>query len=304
MNEPGEKDRHLSKKRTRGTSCGNRPMQKPPDKKAIFLCVAALALITLVTFSPAFTAGYIIWDDESAVVNNEIIKELTLDNVKKMFTGSEKEGIYIPLSYLSYAIEIAIFGKDPTTVFHAVNVLLHLGNTILVLFFCYRLTKSLSVSFITAALFAVHPMHVESVAWVTGRKDVLSTFFMLAALIFYLEHLANNRRIHYVFSLLGFVLAAMAKPTVITVPVLLILFDYFTGKRFLSRRRLLEKVPFFCISIFITILTIFLHIREKGISEKQALEVGTNLMVAIDNVVFYLGKLIAPVKISLFRQGR
>jgi len=300
MNDSRTADRHPRRGSAPGAPSEKKAVQAPPGRKVIFLSIAGLAVITLAAFWPVFTAGYIIWDDESFIVGNETIQELTLDNVKKMFMVYNEEGIYIPLAYLSYAVEIALFGKDPTAVFHTVNVLFHLGNTILVLVLIYKLTKSFPVSLITAALFAVHPMHVESVAWIMGRKDVLSTFFMLAAFIFYLTYLADNRGVYYVLSLAGFIIAAMAKPMVIMVPVLLILFDYFTGQRPLSKKRLFEKIPFFCVSILIAAVTIYLHLRQKAISRQLAFNVGTNIVVAADNVVFYLRMLIAPVKISLF----
>ena len=271
---------------------------KRPGKKILLLLFVSLAVITIVTFSPAFKAGLVSIDDQRFITENKMIKELSLENVRKMFRTSESEHLFIPLVWLSYAVEIALFGERPE-VFHTVNVLLHLANVFLVLVLVFKLTDSIAASLVTAVFFAVHPMRVESVVWVTERKDVLSTFFMLCALIFYTNYLARDRRIHYAAALASFILASMAKPMVVMVPVLMMLMDYFKGEPFRSKRRLLEKVPFFALSILIAVLTIAAQ-SEFALSRKKVMHVGANIMIAMDNVIFYISKFFAPVKLSPF----
>jgi len=269
-----------------------------PDRKILLPLFVLLAVITIVTFSPAFRAELVSIDDQRFITENKMIKELSLENIGKMFRTSESEQLFIPLVWLSYAVEIALFGERPE-VFHTVNVFLHLANVFLVLLLVFRLTDSITASLVTAAFFAVHPTRVESVVWVTERKDVLSTLFMLCALIFYADHLARDRRVHYVASLGCFILASMAKPMVVMVPVLMMLIDYFKGERFLSKRRLLEKAPFFAVGVLIAILTVAAQ-SELALSGRKVMHVGANIMIAMDNVIFYISKFFAPVRLSPF----
>jgi len=286
-------DRHNEQNRI----SNERSRLRAPDRKLAAASVILLAALTVAAFSPAFRAKLINWDDTVFITKNEVIKELSLTNVKKMFTEHRAERLFIPLVWLSYALEIALFGENPTVVFHTVNLLLHIANVFLVLFLIYKLTGNYPVSLITAAFFALHPTRVESVVWVTERKDVLSTFFMLGALVFYVSYLRDNRRLSYSFSLLSFILAAMSKPMVVTVPALMMLIDYFAGEKFLSKRRLLEKIPFFCISLLLVYVTI--ELQKGRIKAEHAAHIGASMMIAADNIVFYLSKLFAPVGLSI-----
>ena len=219
-------------------------MWSAAGRKWIILMACALAVVTCVTFAPSVKGELLTWDDYKLVKYNKIIKELSIENLRQMFTSFEYEAQLIPLVWLSYAIEIALFGEEPA-VFHIVNILLHLANVFLVLLLLYRLTGNPIAALIAAALFAVHPMHVESVAWISERKDVLSTMFFLFALICYTSYLGGKGLFYYGLSLGAFILACLSKPMVITIPVLLVLIDYFKDAKILSWRSLLEKIPFF-----------------------------------------------------------
>jgi len=269
------------------------------------MSVIGLAAVTVATFAPAFTAGFTNWDDLRFIVDNKMIRGLSLENVKGMF-GRDYEPLLIPVVWLSYAVEIAVFspeagsgpdGLNPTAM-HTVNILLHLLNAFLVLLLIRRLTNNFFASFLAAVFFAVHPMHVESVAWLSERKDVLSTLFMLAALLSYCSYISKGRFIFYIISFIAFALGVLSKPMVVTLPLLLILFDWFLGERVLSRKRLLEKIPFFVGALFIGVVTVVWQRRGGGVAEGWMTGMGANFMIAASNIVFYLGKLVAPVKLS------
>ena len=226
-----------------------------PDVKPKLLIIF-LVVLTLITFSPAFNAEFLSWDDSEYITGNPVIKELSLHNIKKMFLPiAGKDYIITPLVFLSFAVEHALFGMNPA-VFHGVNVFLHTANVLLVLYLFHRLTNNCLIAFVTAVLFAVHPMRVESVLWAIERKDMLSTLFFMASLISYFLYLVKNRGICYVMSLVSFALSILSKPTVITLPAILILIDYVLGKQCLSKKRLMEKIPFFCVTFFVIILTL------------------------------------------------
>ena len=131
-----------------------------------------------------------IWDDLLQVVNNNDIKDLTIGNIIRIFT-KYYVNMYQPLTTLTFAIEYKFFGLNPLP-YHSDNVLLHIINIVLVYNLIYSLTRKLNISAIVALLFAIHPMHVESVAWVSERKDVLYSVFYLSSLIFYLKYIASK----------------------------------------------------------------------------------------------------------------
>ncbi|MBW8052065.1 MAG: tetratricopeptide repeat protein [Cytophagales bacterium] len=240
--------------------------------------------VTFIAFSPVLKNGFTNWDDDSYVLENKLIKELSYSNVKKIFT-TYKIGNYHPLTILSYAIEYHFFQSD-AYYYHLTNLLLHLLNTLLVYWLIYAFFTSLTASRnagpmsirhrplpstredfantlssdpgkqalyiagITAILFGIHPLHVESVAWISARKDVLSTFFFLGALVSYVLYLRwqniyittktktadENKSAHfrvityYVFALILFIFSVLSKAMAVTLPVLLILINALSTK--------------------------------------------------------------------------
>ncbi len=150
-------------------------LNPPLKKRFIWICLALILAVVAVVYLPSLDNSFVNWDDDVHLLNNLSVRSLSFDNLKAIFT-EKVNGTYIPLTTLSFAIEYHFFGYDPF-VYHLTNLVLHLLVICLVYFFALRLGLSLIGAGISALIFGLHPMHVESVAWVTERKDVLYAFF-------------------------------------------------------------------------------------------------------------------------------
>lgn len=194
----------------------------------------ALVIVTVTAFWQLKECGFINLDDNKYVYENNFIQSgLNAGSIQAAFSFdlARMSGHWCPMTWLSWMLDFSIFGLNPTG-FHLVNLFFHILNTILLFLVLRRMTKSLWPSAFVAALFAIHPLHVESVAWITERKDVLSTFFFmltLGAYSYYVEHPGFKR---YVFVLLFFVLGLLSKSMLVTLPFVLMLLDYWPLNRF------------------------------------------------------------------------
>lgn len=261
--------------------------------------MSLILLVTAVAFIPCLNNGYVVnWDDSHYLLDNGLIKNLTFANLKGIFTYSTL-GLYSPLVLLSYSVEYPFFKLDPYG-YHLTNLILHLCNSLLVFWIVFLLCdkKKLSIAFIAALLFGIHPMRVESVAWISERKDMLYSFFFLGASGFYLRYLRNQKEKLYYLCLLSFTLSLLSKPTGILFPLLMMLFDYFSGKPYLSRKFLMQKVPFFIIAIIFMLCVVTTGVK-KILSEPPVYFLH-NILVASYAIVFYLYKLFVPVRLSCF----
>ncbi len=199
----------------------------------VLICLA-LAILTVITFWSLKDCGFIGFDDNRYVYENAYVQSgLNWSSIGQAFSSElvEKSSNWHPLTWLSLMLDYQIFGLNPSC-FHLMNLLFHVMNTILLFIIFYRMTKALWPSAFVAALFAIHPLHVESVAWIAERKDVLSAFFWMltmGAYSYYVEHPGLWR---YFLVLLFFVLGLMAKPMLVTLPFVLLLLDYWPLQRF------------------------------------------------------------------------
>jgi len=149
--------------------------------------IVLIALVVICAFfslSPSLNNGFTNWDDPGYVIDNPDIKDISLKGLSNIFTTFHR-GLYKPLIILSFALEYHFFKLDPLA-YHITNLILHLINCVLVFVFIFILCANPWVAFISAFLFGIHPLHVESVAWITERKDMLYTLFFLGSLISYL----------------------------------------------------------------------------------------------------------------------
>jgi Tfp pilus assembly protein PilF len=199
----------------------------------ILICLA-LAILTIITFWSLKDCGFINFDDTVYVYENAYVQSgLNWNSIIQAFSSElvELSGHWHPVTWLSLMLDYQIFGLNPQG-YHLMNLLFHVMNTILLFLIFHRMTEKLWPSAFVACLFAIHPLHVESVAWITERKDVLSTFFFMltmGAYSYYVEHRGLRR---YFFVLLFFVLGLMAKPMLVTLPFVLLLLDYWPLQRF------------------------------------------------------------------------
>ena len=190
------------------------------------VALAVLAAVTLAAYGDALFAGFTNWDDPLLIVRNEAIRTLTPQSVLAFFTQSIR-GTYLPVRALSYAADYRVWKLRPFG-YHATNIALHVANVWLVFLVARRLLRRASWALLAATLFALHPTHTESVVWASGRKEVLSGFFLLLALWTYMGAVtptSSKRPFLYVASLVAMIGASLSKPTAVTAPALFMLYD-------------------------------------------------------------------------------
>jgi 4-amino-4-deoxy-L-arabinose transferase-like glycosyltransferase len=205
---------------------------------------AALVVLVLAVYAPVRGHGFVNFDDTQYVSENpHVVAGLTWPAVKWAFTTTHA-GNWHPVTWLSHMLDVQLFGLDAGA-HHVTNVVLHAANSLLLFWLWLRMTGALGRSAFVAALFAVHPLHVESVAWIAERKDVLSAFFGLLCLLAYQAYARDPRPWRYALVVVTLALALLSKPMLVTLPALLLLLDWWplgrTGRAPL-RRLVLEKV--------------------------------------------------------------
>ncbi len=275
--------------------------QKNGVSPALWVLAMAAMCWTLILYIPSLDNDFIKnWDDNGYVLEHELIQDLNGENIRTIFnTSTFYKGNYHPLTTFSYALEYKAAGSNPA-LYHRNNLILHLLNVILVFIFIYVLSKNRWISFFTALLFGIHPMHVESVAWISERKDVLFTFFYLMGLIFYLRYkdLNKSKAFYYLLSLVVFVLSLMSKSAAVSFPVILIFIDIYRKKHW-NWKLIAEKIPFFALSVYFGILAIFSQDATGAIQDLTPMySVVERLFIASYALCVYLYKLIIPLNLS------
>lgn len=254
--------------------------------------------LSMFVFRSVLDAAFINYDDPGYVTANLDTQQGNVGWAFKTFYLSN----WHPLTWLSHMLDCALFGIEPTG-HHLTSLLLHSANGVLLFYLLHGLTGSRWRSVLVAALFLCHPLHVESVAWVSERKDVLSTCFGLVALLFYSRYGRQGNRIHLGVAWIFFALSLMAKPMLVTMPFLLLLLDVWPLKRLPAQpgqwgRVLLEKVPFFALSIASSAVT--LAAQKAEVATVDALPFLTRIGNAAVSYLLYLSKTIWPAKLAAF----
>jgi regulator of sirC expression with transglutaminase-like and TPR domain len=287
-----------------------------------------VAVLAFVIFIPALTNDFVTWDDYKFIYDNKGITSLDVDFFKWIFENRRAQ--WSPLRWLSHAIDYKLWGLNPVG-HHLTSIILHALNTFLVvvfvvkLFECSRPTlspflsgedtrhfkrKALVAGIVTALFFAVHPLRVESVAWVSARKDVLYAFFTIASLLFYLRYATETRKketgIFYLLCLFSFVLAVMSKAMAFTLPFVFVILDMYPLKRinvrslFENHKALIEKIPFFAISIASIIITIGVHEEIDAVVSLSTSPFLERIPVVFKALSFYLVKTVWPSNLAPF----
>ncbi len=266
-------------------------------KNKEFILLALVILTTFMIYFPALHHQFTNWDDLDYITENQYIKALTPANLEYIFTQPIALN-YHPLTMLSLAMNYRVSGPEPFSYF-LVNIVLHLFNTLLTFYFAFLiLGRNKPMALFVAAIFAVHPMHVESVAWISERKDVLYTFFFLAGLISWIRYIAGRHWPWYLFSLFLFILTALSKPSSVVFPLILILIDFFYRRK-LSLAMVLEKIPFFAVSVGIGIATIYAQV-DKSIVSFTHFNALQQFLFASYGFFIYIFKLVVPFGLSAF----
>ena len=270
----------------------------------IFICLG-LALIIIVPFYQTSQFKFVIYDDSRYILGNKNIQAgFDRSSVSWAFTTLFASN-WQPLTWLSLMLDSKIYGTNAGG-YHLTNMLFHQVNTLLLFLILVRMTGGLWKSGFVAALFAVHPLHVESVAWVMARKDVLSTMFWLLTIAAYAHYADNLSLKRYVWVFIAFGLGLMSKPMLVTLPFVLLLLDYWPLRRFQEgafipgRRLILEKIPLIALSAFISAITI--HAQGSSGALKPFGDIGLSERIANAVVSYggYVAKMLWPLNLACF----
>ena len=252
-------------------------------------------------YVPALSNGFVNYDDPAYVTrNSHVLQGLSWSNISWAFRTTI-EANWHPLTWISHMTDVQKFGLDPHG-HHFTNIFLHAANVVLLFVVLWRATGYIGRSWVVAGLFAVHPLNVESVAWIAERKSLLSMLFLLLALLAYDWYVKKRSIGRYAVVLTLFALGLMAKPMIVTFPVLLIIWDYWPLRRLSSAsvsNLLLEKIPFFALSAGSSWITIYAQ-HSGGALATQALPLGVRIQNAVYSYAAYLGKGIWPARLAVF----
>jgi tetratricopeptide (TPR) repeat protein len=305
---------------------------------ALWLIAVALVLVTIALYWPATSHDFVNYDDDMYVKDNtHVTSGVTLGNARWAF-GSEYAGNWHPITWLSHMLDCQMFGLNPWG-HHLTSVLIHALNAGLVFVWLRLMTGATWRSLLVAALFALHPLRVESVAWVSERKDVLSGFFGLLALMAYVRYAQGRRQnpappntqhatrntFHassfYFLSLFLFALGLMSKPMLVTWPLVMLLLDYwplgrmqnpeagntqhvtrdtFHVSRFTLLPLLVEKIPFFVLVVLASVATLVAQKHGGAVMESKSLPVDARVSNALISYDRYLGKLLWPTDLAVY----
>jgi Tfp pilus assembly protein PilF len=291
------------------------------NKRKFYVLVLLIALLTILIYVPALDNDFVNWDDHDYVYENLHIRSLDFEFLKWIFSTFHMQNWH-PLTWFSHGIDYALWGLNPMG-HHLTNIMLHVMNAVLVVILTIRLINegqvkrsvtssphenkeaSLSAALVTGILFALHPIHVESVAWVSERKDVLCAFFFLLSILFYTNYASavhKKTTLNYILSLFFFMLALMSKPMAVTLPIVLLILDIYPFERLSvrsaftrHRKVLIEKIPFLMLSCAMTAITVLAQQKEIASFDVTLWE---RIAVACKSLAFYLFKIVWPTNLA------
>ena len=273
----------------------------------LFLLVATIAL-----FWQVRSHDFIYYDDDTYVTANSVVKNgLAKDGIAWAFT-TQTASNWHPLTWISHMLDVELYGMNPGA-HHTTNVIFHAINAMLLFLLLRKMTGHVWPSCLAAFLFAVHPMHVESVAWISERKDVLSAFFFLLSLFAYDTYVRKSKIRFYLLMVFFLVAGLLSKPMLVTFPFLLLLLDYWPLNRFsfasgkeneraeLGKtiiRLLVEKIPLLAIAVFFCLTT--LSAQSGTVQSTEHLPLGLRISNALLSYVMYLAKMVLPIRLAIF----
>jgi len=288
-----------------------------PNKRHFYIICLFLVVATLAVYWQVLDNDFVHYDDDAYVTENlRVQKGVTFDNLTWAATSSLASNWH-PLTWISHMIDCQFYGLNPKG-HHLTSLLFHVANTLLLLLIFVRMTGALWQSSLVAALFALHPLHVESVAWVAERKDVLSTFFMMLTLWVYTIYVKKGGVRRYLLVVLFFVLGLMSKPMLVTLPFVLLMLDFWplgrlglirdtrnevTGQHTDERpnifRLVLEKVPFFALAVGSSIVTFIVQERGGAVKLLEMYSIQTRIINAFVAYMEYIVNMVWPVKLAV-----
>ena len=270
--------------------------------KKKYLGVLVCLLLTFIVLSPNLNNEFLNWDDQAYISKNPLVKDLSIQGIKNIFQNQHIVASYVPMVILSWAVDYAIAGMNPT-MFHLSNIIIHLMVVFLVYWLTLLVSKRKGIALLAALLFGIHPMHVEAVSWISARKDLMYSLFFIPALIsyyYYVEKETKYSRIYtYLACFVFFVLSLLSKGTAVILPFILLLFDYYFIRTDV-KKIVLEKVPFFLLSAFFIYKSIQLQGQGGALDQGGATTIVDAFSVGFYGYLVYIIKSVIPYKLSLY----
>jgi hypothetical protein len=258
--------------------------------------------MVLAVFAQVRSHEFINYDDNDYVTENNAVRTgLSWQNVQWAFTSTVSNHWH-PLTWLSHMLDCQLFGTDAGW-HHLTNLFFHIINTLILFLVLKRMTNAIWQSAFVAALFALHPLHVESVAWVSERKDVLSTFFWMLTMWAYVSYAKKPNAVKYLSAIVFFALGLMSKSMLVTLPLILLLLDYWPLERFGKRTvfyLIREKIPFFILSAASAVITIVIMNRAGHVADVGALTPKYRIANVLVSYGMYILKMFWPSGLSPF----
>ena len=286
---------------TNGDAAGNTRLR---PLFAIAVCALVAGVVWFI-YGQTTAFDFVFFDDNVYLMENERVREgLTAENIRWAFLTAHHSNWH-PVTWLSYLADVTSFGFDPG-VFHRTNAVLHALNSVLLFFVLTYMTKRAGLSALVGLLFAAHPLHVESVAWISERKDVLSFFFGLLTVWAYAAWAVRDRWWQYTLTLLFFTLGLMAKPMLVTLPLLLLLLDFWPLNRWPHERLLppprlwVDKIPLLILSAVAGMMTLAAQYAGGGVQTLATIPLGQRLANVPVAYVMYLYRTIVPTDLAVF----
>jgi len=279
------------------------------EHKTVFV-ISGLTIAILVVFWQVCGFEFVTYDDYGYVSKNEHISAgLTFENIAWVFTHAHG-GNWHPLTGLSHILDCQLFGLNSGW-HHLINLVFHIANTLLLFLILKKMTGAFWRSAFVAAVFGLHPAHVESVTWISERKDVLSTLFFLLTIASYVRYVKLRGTGSYLLIVLLFALGLMAKPMLVTLPFVLLLLDYWplnrmeTGPAVKNRWQyfyplIWEKIPLFILSAVSSIVTLFVQRKVGALADVELIPLTNRIANAVISYGTYIWKLFRPAKLAVF----
>jgi tetratricopeptide (TPR) repeat protein len=298
-----------ARRRRRLSSRGEAAASPPPTRSTGLVAaavVAGLIALTVAAYWPVWQFDFVAIDDPQYVsANPHLAGGLSPSSVAWAFT-SGREANWHPLTWISHLVDVELYGLNAGG-HHVTNLILHAANTLLLFGLLRRMTGAPGRSAFVAAVFAVHPLHVESVAWIAERKDVLSAFLGLLTIGAYVRYVRDPGRPRYALVMVLFALGLMAKPMLVTLPILLLLLDWWPLRRADSHVRLQvwwplvrEKLPLVAMALASSLVTFIVQRRFGAVKSLESFPFSARLPNAIVSYVDYLRDVVWPMKLGMF----
>lgn len=287
-------------------------------------------IITFFLYFPTYEAKFLSWDDTKYITENSIITNISPENIIKIFSSTYFSN-YHPITSISFALDYYYFNTN-AGYYHLINIIIHIINGLLVFFFINKLFKVPGISLLSAVLFLVHPMHSESVAWISERKDLIYSMFFLCSMITYIFYLEKKKRKFIYLSFISFIFSLLSKSMATTLPLVLIMIDYIfynnknaTKRGFsslqsddegtndykqsriyeriigtLRRKQILIKIPFFMVSLVFGIIAYIAAKESLEIKQINTTLIFNNFFIICNSIIKYLIYAVYPYKLSAY----